>query len=713
MTATAREWGRTAVGALGLAAAYALTGILGMKLAAPPGNVTAVWLPAGLSLAALIALGPRVWPGITVGSFICNVLVFPPEGSPMLRVTGALLTAIGSTVGLSTIAWLMRRGAPNKDVLSTPGALARFGGWVAIGCSINATGGLVTTATLGHLPSEAFGSFFMTWWLGDAVGILLVTPLVLREEAPAPRRPVEWVLTILYTVIGCQLVFGRPLPGIGGAPLPLAFTMLLGVVWAGVRLDARAVCVQALVIYPLMAWATLEGRGPFGPFPHETGLLLIDALLVVTSTTGLVLAALSALTRSQQAVLELERLQLEARVAERTAQLEISTRSLLEETEARGKLSARLIEAQKQEALGRLAGGVAHDFNNLLTVVSGEAELMRRRPGHSPEVYDGAGAILAAAHRAGELTRQLLAVARRQPTAPRHIELAETLATNRRLLRPLFPESVTLDVTCPEICGVEIDPTLLDQIILNLALNARDAVNGKGHVKLEAKPIELDAAGATALGILPGHWVRLSVSDDGAGIAPELLERIFEPFFTTKSDGRGTGLGLSTVQGIAQQAKGTVKVTSEPGNTVFSVWLPESTAPSTPVPAPAPPTNTSVTRVTILVVEDEPLVRRTVVLALERAGHKTITASDGEEALGILRQPNHGIQLVLTDVVMPRLGGVELARALRKSQNIPVVFMSGFHERQSELVHELVLGKPFTPEQLVATIEVKLREARV
>jgi len=231
-------------------------------------------------------------------------------------------------------------------------------------------------------------------------------------------------------------------------------------------------------------------------------------------------------------------------------------------------------------------------------------------------------------------------------------------------------------------------------------------------VKLEAKPVELDAAEAATLGILPGNWVRLSVSDDGSGIAPDLLERIFEPFFTTKSDGRGTGLGLSTVQGIAQQAKGTVKVTSEPGHTVFSVWLPESTAPSTPVPAPPAPTNTTVTRVTILVVEDEPLVRRTVVLALERAGHKTITAGDGEEALGILRQPNHGIQLVLTDVVMPRLGGVELARALRKSENLPVVFMSGFHERQSELVHELVLGKPFTPEQLVAAVEVKLREVR-
>jgi signal transduction histidine kinase len=458
-----------------------------------------------------------------------------------------------------------------------------------------------------------------------------------------------------------------------------------------------------------MSWGTLSGTGPFAPWPRELALVLIDSLLLVVILTGQLLVTLSALTRAQQATLERERRSLEARVIERTAQLEASTRSLLDETEARSKLTARLVEAQKQEALGRLAGGVAHDFNNLLTVVSGEAELLRGLPGQHADVYDGAGAILTAAHRAGELTRQLLAVARRQPTLPRHVDLQETLATNRRLLRPLLPESVTLDVTCVEPCGVDIDPTLLDQIILNLAINARDAINGAGHVKVEARQQVLDEGAAAALGLSAGKWVCLSVTDDGIGIPPEVLPRIFEPFFTTKAEGRGTGLGLSTVLGIANQSKGTVKVASTQGRTVFSVWLPASDGPT---PAPDPLRSPAVGRrapSTLLVVEDEPLVRRTVVLALERAGHRTVTASDGEEALALLRQDKHGIQLVLTDVVMPRLGGVELARAVRAAHpGLPILFMSGFHERQAELANEQVLSKPFTSGQLLSAVEVAL-----
>jgi signal transduction histidine kinase/CheY-like chemotaxis protein len=467
------------------------------------------------------------------------------------------------------------------------------------------------------------------------------------------------------------------------------------------------VSVHTVLIYALVSWGTLSGHGPFAESPRELAMVLIDALLVVVILTGELLATLAALARSQQAALVEERATLEARVAERTRQLEASARSLLDETEARVTLTARLVEAQKQEALGRLAGGVAHDFNNLLTVVSGEAELLRRQAGHHTDVYDGAGAILAAAHRAGELTRQLLAVARRQPTVPRHVDLQAALSTNRRLLRPLFPESVTLDVSS-EPCGVNIDPTLFDQIVLNLAINARDAIVGAGRVKVEAAPRVLDEAAAAALGVNAGKWVCLTVTDDGTGIPPEVLPRIFEPFFTTKSENRGTGLGLSTVLGIAHQARGTVKVSSEQGRTTFSVWLPASEGPAGN-PEPVVASATARTPATILVVEDEPLVRRTVVLALERAGHKVLTAGDGEEALALLRQDRHGVQLVLTDVVMPRLGGVELARAVRATQRLPIVFMSGFHERQTELASERVLGKPFTADQLLSAVDLALK----
>ena len=391
-----------------LAAAYAATGLLGMQLAAAPGNVTPVWLPAGLSLAALFTFGRRLWPGITLGSFVTNLLVFPGVISDVSHVLGALATAASSTVGLLLIHWLARRSR-RKDALASPGALLSFGAWVAVGCAINATGGLLTTALLSPLPLAAAPNFWVTWWLGDSVGILLVAPLVLSEGTPVPRRPLEWVLTLLITLCASQLVFGRPIAGLGGWALPLAWTVLPGVVWAGARLGGRAVSVNSVLIFALMSWGTLAGSGPFAPWPRELALVLIDSLLLVVIFTGQLLVTLSALARAQQAALEEERASLEARVIERTAQLETSSRSLLDETEARNKLTARLVEAQKQEALGRLAGGVAHDFNNLLTVVSGEAELLRRQANHHPDVYDGAGAILAAAHRAGEL----------DPAAPR------------------------------------------------------------------------------------------------------------------------------------------------------------------------------------------------------------------------------------------------------------------------------------------------------
>ena len=708
-TTRPRPLAATALVALLLAAAYAITGLMGMQLAAQPGNVTPVWLPAGLALAALLTFGRGVWPGITLGSFILNVMVFPTADAWPTRVLGALAIAVSSTAGLVLTHGLWKRNA-RKDVLGRPSTLAAFWGWVAAGCAVNATGGLFFTAVLGGLAPSVFPSFWLTWWLGDTVGVLLLAPLVLSEGTPREARPLEWVATLLLTLCACQLVFGVPVTSLHNSEFPLAWTVSLGVVWAGARLGGPAVSVQTLLIYALMSWGTLTGHGPFARWPRELAMLLDDALLMVVIITGQLLASLAALARSQQAALERERASLEARVAERTRQLEASTRSLLDETEVRSKLTARLVEAQKQEALGRLAGGVAHDFNNLLTVVSGEAELLRRQEGHHADVYDGAGAILAAAHRAGELTRQLLAVARRQPTAPRHVDLQATLSTNRRLLRPLFPESVTLDVTCTEPCGVQMDPTLLDQIILNLAINARDAITGPGQVKVEATPHVLEEAAAAAVGLQAGRWVCLSVTDDGAGIPPDVLPRIFEPFFTTKAEGRGTGLGLSTVLGIANQSKGTVKVSSHEGRTQFSVWLPSSDGPAPSAAVPALESRVAPRAATILVVEDEPLVRRTVVLVLERAGHRMLTAGDGEEALALLRQPGHGVELVLTDVVMPRMGGVELARGVRASYPLPVLFMSGFHESQTELAAEQVLAKPFTADQLMSAVEVALHQ---
>ncbi|PZR17423.1 MAG: hypothetical protein DI536_03615 [Archangium gephyra] len=706
-----RAWWVTAALTLGLAVAYAVTGASGLELASQPGNVTAVWLPAGLALAALLKFGRTLWPGITLGSFACNVLVFPAPDGTLERALGSLAIALSSTTGLTLIAWLVeRRGS--RDALASPSDLLRFMGLSLVGCVVNACGGLLATAIFSQTPPGNWLNFWATWVLGDFAGVVVVTSLVLGEGSARPRRVVESLFVFALSLVLMQLVFGRPIPGVGGTSLPVSWTVMIGAVWAGARLGGRAVGVMSLMNFFLMSWATLSRIGPFGHFERHTALLLTDCVAVLGTTVGLLLVSSEARSRRNQEALELERRHLEEKVQERTAQLELSSDALLSEAEERGRLASHLIEAQKQEALGRLAGGVAHDFNNLLTVISAEAELLRRDKEHNHDVHDAAGAILAASHRAAELTRQLLAVARRQPTTPRYVELADTLAANRRLLRPLLPANITLEVQCDDDCGVSIDPTMLDQIVLNLALNARDAIQQRpGKVNIIGSKRTLGEQAAASVGLPPGRWVTLEVEDDGDGIPPEILDRIFEPFFTTKGDGRGTGLGLSTVWGIASQARGKVTVDSSSTGTRFTAWLPAAERPSTPIKASAAPAFIDGRPSVILVVEDEPLVRRTVVLTLERAGHQVLTAADGDEALAVLEIGAAQVHLVLTDVVMPRRGGVELAREVRARWQKPVIFMSGFHERQSELTDELVLGKPFSTDQLLAAVSQALRTA--
>ena len=213
-TIRSRSLAGTALVALLLAAAYAITGLLGMQLAAQPGNVTPVWLPAGLALAALITFGRGVWPGITLGSFILNVLVFPSADSWPTRAFGGLAIAVSSTAGLVLTHWLWERSA-RKDVLGRPSTLTAFWGWVAAGCAVNATGGLFFTAVLGGLAPSAFPSFWLTWWLGDTVGVLMLAPLVLSEGTPREARPLESVATLLLTLCACQLVFGVPVTSRG------------------------------------------------------------------------------------------------------------------------------------------------------------------------------------------------------------------------------------------------------------------------------------------------------------------------------------------------------------------------------------------------------------------------------------------------------------------------------------------------------------------
>ncbi len=384
---------------------------------------------------------------------------------------------------------------------------------------------------------------------------------------------------------------------------------------------------------------------------------------------------------------------------------DVTERRLLEE---------QLVHAQKIEAVGQLAGGVAHDFNNLLTAITGFAELLLHRLGEEGRHVHELGEILRAAERAARLTGKLLAFTRRRQHDPRGVELNALVLDLEGLLRRLIGERIQLElVLAPGRTVVRADPTQLEQVVINLVLNARDAMPNGGLVRLATLHRTVGKMGRSAVGGLrAGDYVVLAVTDHGVGMDEETRRHLFEPFFTTKPVGQGTGLGLATAYGIVRQCGGSILVESEPGGgSTFRVLLPLS-AESESVRLRGPallalPGGSE----RVLLAEDEASVREFAVTLLTDLGYEVTTASDGVEAMAVVdREGIDRFDLLLTDVVMPRMGGAELAARLRaRRRELPVLFASGYasdDQGVSELLGErgLFLGKPFTPAQLATTI---------
>lgn len=372
-------------------------------------------------------------------------------------------------------------------------------------------------------------------------------------------------------------------------------------------------------------------------------------------------------------------------------------------------------QSQKMETVGRLVGGVAHDFANLLTLISGYADILVNRVGETstlnPELYE----IRQAASRGARLTAQLLGYTRGRPVEPRPVDLNSIIGDMQRMLRPIIGEYVSLETSLSANLGrVLADPGQMEQVIMNLILNARDAMPGGGRIRIETANGDLDQEAAQAFGMPPGPCVMLTISDTGHGIEPELLPHIFEPFFTTKQEGRGTGLGLSTVHSIAKQSGGDVWVRSTPNQgSSFTLCLPcaahdVETAGSPSVAHSAAPGNE-----TILLVEDEDAVRKLLTHVLRKRGYSVLEAANAEDALRFFDGSGDEIRLVLTDMVMPRMSGRELAeQILRIRPDMKVIFMSGYTD--DVLVRTGALGpgmsflqKPLRPDVLAG----KIREA--
>jgi PAS domain S-box-containing protein len=392
----------------------------------------------------------------------------------------------------------------------------------------------------------------------------------------------------------------------------------------------------------------------------------------------------------------------------------VAYRGILRDVTAQRRLEQELLQAQKMEAVGRLAGGVAHDFNNLLTAILGYSErLAAGHPGTGAET--DARAISAAAQRGAELTSKLLAFGRRQVLRPVVFDVNELLRSMRDLLRRVIPEDVEIELDLdPLDVPVEADRTQVEQAVVNLAINAGDAMPAGGTLTLRTRLLEVGGERSlVAPGLEPGRWAHLAVHDTGVGIAPEVVEHVFEPFFTTKDAGRGTGLGLATVYTAVTQNGGHVDMTTELGvGTRFDLFFPVADRRQPQAePELRAPVRTAGTEC-LLLVEDDPGVQQVLRELLEERGYSVVAAPDGAAGLELVRGREMRVDLVLTDVVMPRMNGIELARRLRVERpGIKVLLISGHAKDHETIVQESLAGdgcsflqKPFTPDTLARAV---------
>lgn len=404
--------------------------------------------------------------------------------------------------------------------------------------------------------------------------------------------------------------------------------------------------------------------------------------------------------------------QLEAAVAERTQELTAANAALLAEAETREAAEAQLRQLQKMEAVGQLTGGIAHDFNNMLAVVIGGIDLARRRlTGPQPEADAFLEQALDGANRAAELTRRLLSFARVDPVAATSLSLPQLGAELRPLIDRAIGERVTVTIDMPDtLWPVRADRSQLENALLNLVVNARDAMDGAGHVRIDAANETLAATETLAA----GDYVRLSVHDEGHGMSPEVIERALEPFFTTKEVGKGTGLGLSQIFGFVRQSGGDIRIDSVVGEgTVVSLVLPRGTEDVAAAPLPATATIAASGEAAILLVEDDPRVRDAAIAALGELGYAVTASPGGDDALDAFAARR--FDLVISDVIMPGRTGPELVAAMRAMRpDVAVLFVTGYYgeEEGRAIAGEHLLKKPFTVAALSQAVAAALAQPR-
>ncbi len=584
-----------------------------------------------------------------------------------------------------------------------------FPGWHLLGW--NSGGPLVTQRSIAQVflalqaALTAVLAVLLTTEHNPHASAAIVGAVVYAGCWAAFRKGWEPARQVLVTSLTLLLIAGTREPYLTERPM---LGVLVPPIVALMLTSSRWIVGSAVVGLLGLAW-----RSHF-----KTPLLEpLDLLIVVMAVSGLVLAR-----RSVDVAMTRMKLQTEQAYTAREL-AEAAAREAIAERDRATKLEQALLHMQRLESIGRLAGGVAHDFNNLLTVIGASASMAERAVATGGSPIPDLQEVHLAVGRASELTKQLLAFARKQVLVKRTVELNELVSSVERMLRRVIGGRTLLVAKLThEPLRVLADAGQLEQVIVNLVINARDAITEAGQIEIVTERLSMLAKEEQGIEALAsGDYACLEVRDTGAGMTEEVLRRLFEPFFTTKPPGRGTGLGLATCFGIVRQHEGAIRVESRVGSgTIMRVLLPLATAADASIgTSGVQPVARGVHRV--LVVEDEPQVRAIAARALTSAGFEVLQAPNGAVGLTLVREQRLPFDVIVTDVVMPELSGPELARAARKfDPNLGIVFMSGFPEAMydanaSDFAGAAFLAKPFAPSALVEAVRecIERREAEV
>lgn len=678
--------------ALQLAAAFFVAHVASLSLIRYGGPLAPAWPPVGIALAALQLLPVSHRRLVLVGVIVMDTLSNMLQGYATPAAASYLVVSIGELLLADT---LLRRFA------SVPLRFDRVRDILKLLVATGITSAVVSVpaAVIAHLTSDApLLSSALVWFVGDMLAFLIFTPFVLLLYHPAPsavgmlRRP--WALgeaALIASVVAGGSVWAFQGGTIAGPLSAHPYMLSIPILWATLRFGQRGALASVMLV-GIVGVALLISDQPLslGGGDAESALVILQVFLGVLAVSSLVLA--TALREQRD-------------TAFANAQM----------VEALTASEQRLRQSQKMEAIGQLAGGVAHDFNNILAAILMQMEelrLVKDLPRAARELLVDAEA---SAQRAARLTRQLLVFSRQQAMQPRVLDLNPLVRAHVRLLRRVLPSTHTLAVTtAPTPLVVSADDGMIEQVLLNLVINARDAQADGGTITIATEAREVAMASSD---LETGRYAVVIVTDTGTGISAEHLPRLFEPFFTTKPPGQGTGLGLATAYGIVQQHQGTIRVHSTPGaGTAMEVWLPVTDA---PLPERATPagdvlavdTDEHLTPATILIVEDEPTVRRLLQRVLERDGYRVRVATTGREALDGWAEYGLDVDLVVTDVVMPGgISGTELARELQQLRpGLPIVYTSGYDPGYDPTDVTMVPGenfvpKPATAEQLLTVV---------